>query len=34
MPPSKPPGPEPYIRTFDEVFEELNLTSEERTALV
>lgn len=34
MPPSKAPGPEPRTRTFDEAFAELNLTSQERTALV
>lgn len=34
MPPSKAPGPEPRIRTFDEVFSEHRLTTVERAALV
>ena len=34
MPPSRAPGPEPRDRTFDEAFAELNLTDEERSALV
>ena len=34
MPPSRAKGPEPRMRSFDEVFGDHTLTTEERTALV
>lgn len=34
MPVSRAPGPEPRTRTFDEAFEDFNLTPHERAALV